>query len=97
MGAIHYYEKERVFKLDTPHTSYPVSYTHLDVYKRQHQKIGKNPDNDKNDGVDDAQKLWFFHHEIQSRAFVIIFFQDNPAPEPRMAYLAGIFFVHVTL
>ena len=24
MGAIHYYEKERVFKLDTPHTSYLI-------------------------------------------------------------------------
>ena len=24
MGAIHYYEKEGVFKLDTPHTSYLI-------------------------------------------------------------------------
>ena len=67
------------------------------VSAKAHQKIGKNPDNNKNDGVDDAQKIWLFYHEIQSRAFVIIFFQDNPAPKPRMAYLAGIFFVHVTL
>ena len=67
------------------------------VSAKAHQKIGKNSDNNKNDGVDDAQKIWPFYHEIQSRAFVIIFFQDNPAPKPRMAYLAGIFFVHVTL
>ena len=67
------------------------------VSAKAHQKIGKNPDNNKNDGVDDAQKIWPFYHEIQSRAFVIIFFQDNPAPKPRMAYLAGIFFIHVTL
>ena len=31
MGAIHYYEKERVFKLDTPHTSYLIGIVDEDI------------------------------------------------------------------
>ena len=49
MGAIHYYEKERVFKLDTPHTSYLIGIVDEEKFLAQLQQLKDYVENEPDD------------------------------------------------